>query len=101
MIGGFIICIVLAFIIIFMGYQIHIKKKLWLIAGYQEDSFIGDKEKLAKLSGIFSYKVGIATFLLPFGLEFLGDISGIIYAVFICVGTVAILVWTHIINKPI
>lgn len=100
MIAGFITCIVLAIIIIFMGYQIHIKQKLWLIAGYQEDSFVGDKDKLAKLFGIFSYIVGIATFLLPFGLEFWGDVSGIIYAVFICIGTVGILVWSHMINKP-
>ncbi|MGG0657069.1 DUF3784 domain-containing protein [Rummeliibacillus pycnus] len=100
MIAGFITCIVVALIIIIIGYQIHIKKKLWLIAGYQEDSFIGDKDKLAKLFGIFSYIVGITTIILPFGLEFLGEISGIIYAVFICVGTVAVLVWTQIINKP-
>ncbi|MGE7943899.1 DUF3784 domain-containing protein [Lysinibacillus xylanilyticus] len=100
MIAGFITCIVLAFIIIFMGYQIHIKQKLWLIAGYQEESFVGDKDKLVKLFGIFSYIVGIATFLLPFGLEFWGDVCGILYAVFICIGTVGILVWTHIINKP-
>lgn len=101
MIGGYITCIILALIFIFMGYLIHVKKKLWLIAGYQEGSFIGDKDKLAKLCGVFSYIVGIATFLLPFGLEFWGIISGIIYAVCICLGTVAILVWKQIINKPL
>lgn len=101
MIAGFITCIIVALIIIIIGYQIHIKKKLWLIAGYQENSFIGDKDKLAKLFGIFSYIVGIATFLLPFGLQFWGEISGIIYAVCVCVGTVAVLVWTQIINKPL
>lgn len=101
MIGGYITCIVLAFIIILMGYLIHIKKKLWLIAGYQEEGFIGDKDKLAKLFGVFSYIVGIATFLLPFGLEFWGLTSGIIYAVCICLGTVATLVWKQIINKPL
>jgi hypothetical protein len=101
MFAGYITCIVLAFIIIFMGFLIHVKKKLWLIAGYQEDSFIGNKVKLAKLFGVFSYIVGIATFLLPFGLEFWGNISGIIYAVCICLGTVATLVWKQIINKPL
>lgn len=101
MIVGFIVCIVLALSIIFMGYQIYIKKKLWLIAGYQEESFTGDKDKLAKLFGIFSYIVGIATFLLPFGLEYLGSISGIIYAVCIFVGSVTVIVWKQFINKPI
>ncbi|MGE7998347.1 DUF3784 domain-containing protein [Lysinibacillus sp. NPDC093190] len=84
--GGYITCIVLALIIIFMGYLIHAKRKLWLIAGYQEDSFICNKDKLAKLFGVFSYIVGIATFLLPFGLEFWGIISG--------------MVWRQLINKP-
>ncbi|MEB2301253.1 DUF3784 domain-containing protein [Lysinibacillus xylanilyticus] len=101
MIAGYITCIVLALIIIFMGYLIHIKKKLWLIAGYQEDSFLGDKDKLAKLFGLFSYIVGIATFLLPFGLEFWGIVSGMIYAVCICLGTVATLVLKQIMNKPL
>ncbi|MFJ6208747.1 DUF3784 domain-containing protein [Lysinibacillus sp. NPDC092081] len=101
MTGGYITCMVLALIITFMGYLIHVKKELWLIAGYQEDSFNGDKDKLAKLFGVFSYIVGIATFLLPFGLEFWGIISGIIYAVCICLGTVATLLWKQIINKPL
>ncbi|MGE7693886.1 DUF3784 domain-containing protein [Lysinibacillus sp. NPDC094177] len=101
MIAGYVTCIVLAILIIFMGYLIHIKKKLGLIAGYQEDSFIGDKDKLAKLFGIFSYIVGIATLLLPFGLEFWGNISGIIYAVCICLGSVATLVWKQKINKSL
>lgn len=101
MIVGFITCAVLALIIIFMGYQIHIKKKLWLIAGYQEESFTGDKDKLAKLFGIFAYIVGIATFLIPFGLEYLGSISGIIYAVCICVGSVIVIIRKQLINKSI
>lgn len=64
-------------------------------------NFIGDKDKLAKLFGVFSYIVGITTLLLPFGLEFWGHISAIIYAVCICLGTVATLVWKQIINKPL
>ncbi|MGE7948986.1 DUF3784 domain-containing protein [Lysinibacillus sp. NPDC093688] len=101
MIAGYITCIVLALIIIFMGFLIHIKKKMWLIAGYQEDSFLGDKDKLAKLFGLFSYIVGIATFLLPFGLEFWGIVSGMIYAICICLGTVVTLVLKQIMNKPL
>lgn len=41
MIAGYITCIVFALIFVFMGYLTHIKKKLWLIAGYQEESFFG------------------------------------------------------------
>lgn len=44
MIAGYTICIVLSLIFVFMGYLTHIKKKLWLIAGYQEELFLGDKD---------------------------------------------------------
>ncbi|MEI4800852.1 DUF3784 domain-containing protein [Bacillus sp. FJAT-51639] len=99
MIGGFITCIVIALIMIIMGYQIHIKKKLWLIAGYQEETFVGDKERLAKVSGVFLYVVGITTFLLPFGLESIGDIVAITYAVLVILGILLVIVWGNIINK--
>ncbi|MFB5253046.1 DUF3784 domain-containing protein [Bacillus mycoides] len=82
-----------------MGYQIHIKKKLWLIAGYQEETFVGDKERLAKVSGVFLYVVGIATFLLPFGLEIIGDIAAIIYAILVILGSLLVIVWGNLINK--
>ena len=82
-----------------MGYQIHIKKKLWLIAGYQEETFVGDKERLAKVSGVFLYVVGITTFLLPFGLESIGDIVAITYAVLVILGILLVIVWGNIINK--
>ncbi|SCL89564.1 A0A073KDX1 (Multidrug ABC transporter permease) [Bacillus cytotoxicus] len=55
MIGGFIICFLLGMLIIMLGYQIHIKKRLFLLAGYQEETFVGDKEKLAKISVFFLY----------------------------------------------
>ncbi len=96
----FVVCTLVSLIIVIMGYQIHIKKQLFLIAGYQEATFIGDKNKLAKLFGMFAYIVGIATFLLPFGLKFFGDISGKIYATCIITGIVFVLVRKQMINKP-
>ncbi|PGX91160.1 DUF3784 domain-containing protein [Bacillus cereus] len=97
--AGLGICTIVSLIIIISGYQIHIKKRLSLIAGYQEETFIGDKNKLAKLFGIFAYIVGIATFLLPFGLEKFGDIAGVIYAVCICGGVIIVLIWKSFINN--
>ncbi|WP_142337528.1 DUF3784 domain-containing protein [Bacillus sp. AFS059628] len=92
MIGEFVVCALVCFIIVIMGNLIHIKKQLFFIAGYQEATFIGDKNKLAKLFGIFAYIVGIAIILLPFGLELFGGISGKIYATCIVTGTVFVLV---------
>ncbi|WP_459501603.1 DUF3784 domain-containing protein [Bacillus sp. C1] len=100
MIGGFIICFLAGLLIIILGYQIHIKKRLFLIAGYQEETFVGDKEKLAKISGIFSYIIGIFTALLPFGLEAMGDAAGISYGIFVVISTIVIVIWGAVINKP-
>ncbi|ACK58827.1 conserved hypothetical protein [Bacillus cereus B4264] len=72
MLAGFLVCLFVGLLIIFLGYQIHVKKRLFLLAGYQEETFVGDKNKLAKLSGAFSYIVGVATIILPLGLEKIG-----------------------------
>ena len=70
MLAGFLVCLFVGLLIIFLGYQIHVKRKrLFLLAGYQEETFVGDKNKLAKLSGAFSYIVGVTTIILPLGLE--------------------------------
>ncbi|MFP3394229.1 DUF3784 domain-containing protein [Brevibacillus sp. SIMBA_076] len=75
------------------------KKRLFLLAGYQEETFVGDKNKLAKLSGVFSYIVGVATILLPFGLEKIGDVVGIVYAILIVLGTIVFLIKANMLNK--
>ncbi|KWU56448.1 multidrug ABC transporter permease [Bacillus mycoides] len=73
--------------------------RLLLIAGYQEETFVGDKEKLGMLAGVFSYLIGIATFLLPFGLETIGDAAGIDYGIFIVFSTIILLIGRNAINK--
>ncbi|HEK9102478.1 DUF3784 domain-containing protein [Bacillus pfraonensis] len=100
MIGGFIICFLVGMLIIILGYQTHIKKRLFLLTGYQEETFIGDKKKLAKIAGFFSYVIGIATALLPFGLEAIGDAAEISYGVFVVISTIVLIIWGNVINKP-
>ncbi|KFN01547.1 DUF3784 domain-containing protein [Bacillus clarus] len=99
MLAGFLICLFVGLLIIFLGYQIHVKKRLFLLAGYQEETFVGDKNKLAKLSGMFSYLVGVATILLPIGLEKIGDVVGIVYGVLIVLGTILFLIKANKLNK--
>ncbi|QWH17123.1 DUF3784 domain-containing protein [Bacillus mycoides] len=99
MLAGFLVCLFVGLLIIFLGYQIHVKKKLFLLAGYQAETFVGDKNKLAKLSGGFSYIVGVATILLPFGLEKIGDVVGIVYAILIVLGTIVFLIKANMLNK--
>lgn len=99
MLAGFLVCLFVGLLIIFLGYQIHVKKRLFLLAGYQEETFVGDKNKLAKLSGVFSYIVGVATILLPFGLEKIGDVVGVVYAILIVFGTMVFLMKANMLNK--
>ena len=99
MLAGFLVCLFVGLLIIFLGYQIHVNKKLFLLAGYQEETFVGDKNKLAKLSGVFSYIVRVATILLPFGLEKIGDVVGIVYAILIVLGTIVFLIKANMLNK--
>lgn len=77
----------------------HVKKRLFLLAGYQEETFVGDKNKLAKLSGVFSYIVGVVTIILPFGLEKIGDVVGIVYAILVVLGTIMFLIKANLLNK--
>ncbi|MCU4814864.1 hypothetical protein HFP64_23635 [Bacillus sp. AC79A.1] len=72
---------------------------MFLLAGYQEETFVGDKNKLVKLSGAFSYIVGVATIILPLGLEKIGDVVGNIYTILIVLGTVAFIIKANLLNK--
>ncbi|UYX55365.1 DUF3784 domain-containing protein [Bacillus thuringiensis] len=77
----------------------HVKKRLFLLAGYQEETFVGDKNKLAKLSAVCSYIVGVVTIILPFGLEKIGDVVGIVYAILVVLGTIMFLIEANLLNK--
>ncbi|HEF1905010.1 TPA: hypothetical protein R9Y97_004359 [Bacillus cereus] len=70
-----------------------------MLAGYQEETFVGDKNKLAKLSGAFSYIVGVATIILPLGLEKIGDVVGIVYAILIVLGTIVFIIKANLLKK--
>ncbi|MCU4713775.1 DUF3784 domain-containing protein [Bacillus cereus] len=99
MLAGFLVCLFVGLLIIFLVYQIHVKKRLFLLAGYQEETFVRDKNKLAKLSGAFSYIVGVATIILPLSLEKIGDVVSIIYAILIVLGTVVFIIKANLLNK--
>ncbi|WP_397538857.1 DUF3784 domain-containing protein [Rummeliibacillus pycnus] len=64
---------------------------LFLIAGYNEAIFEGDKEKLAKGTGIVLIISGIVTILLPYFLYWFGNTMGIIYCLLIIIGIMVII----------
>ncbi|MFS0820677.1 DUF3784 domain-containing protein [Bacillus sp. 1P02SD] len=100
MLAGFIICFLVGLFCIFMGYLIWKKKQLSLIAGYNEETYKGDKEKLAKVVGLFTIFVGLLTILLPFGLEFVSELFGLLFGAVITIGSIALIIYVNKLNKP-
>ena len=88
---GLIITSIVGLICIVLGYLIWYKKMLFLIAGYNEATFEGDKEKLAKGTGIVLIISGIVTILLPYFLYWFGNTMGIIYCLLIIIGIIVII----------
>jgi hypothetical protein len=99
MLGGFIVCAIVGLLCIFMGLLIWKKKQLSLIAGYNEETFKGDKNRLAKAVGQFTILVGILTILLPFGLEFINEILGAFFGIVVVLGVVGLLIYINKLNK--
>ncbi|MBA4536840.1 DUF3784 domain-containing protein [Bacillus aquiflavi] len=99
LLAGVIVCTFVSILLIFLGCFIWKKKKLSLIGGFDDQTFKGDKNKLAKLFGVFSILVGVLTFILPFGLEFAGTNAGIIYMVLVVVGIIFVLIYANKLNR--
>jgi len=97
--GGFITCLFVSLLFFLFSYLIWHKKQLTLIAGFDESSYKGNKDKLAKTTGIFTLLVGILTLILPLGLEFLGSYVGIIFTVIIVIGTFGFIIYINLMNK--
>ncbi|WP_449538640.1 DUF3784 domain-containing protein [Ferdinandcohnia sp. Marseille-Q9671] len=99
MLGGFIVCAIVGLLCIFMGLLIWKKKQLSLIAGYNEETFKGDKNRLAKAVGQFTILVGILTILLPFGLEFINELLGAVFGIVVVLGVIGLLIYINKLNK--
>lgn len=100
MLAGFITCFLVGVLCIFMGYLTWKKKMLSLIAGYNEETFKGDKEKLAKAVGVFTIIIGLLTIFLPFGLEYLSEWVGLLFGAITLVGTIVLIIYVNKLNHP-
>jgi Domain of unknown function (DUF3784) len=100
MLAGFITCFIVGLLCTFMGFLVWKKKMLSLIAGYNEETFKGDKEKLAKAVGVFTIMIGVLTTLLPFGLEFISEWVGLLYGAITVVGSIVLLIYVNKLNHP-
>ncbi|XRG79821.1 hypothetical protein V5E38_05745 [Rossellomorea sp. GAMAL-10_SWC] len=78
-----LIYLLAALVIFAFAYMIWKKKMLFLLIGFNEKLFLGDKEKLAKRVGIITTIIGLGTFLLPIFTYIFGQNAISFYGVFV------------------
>lgn len=97
--GGIITCIFVSFILFLFSFVIWKRKDLSFVAGYNEQTFSGDKNKLANAVGAFLMISAVLTLILPFALEFVGAIAGILFAIILITGIIGLVIYIKFINK--
>ena len=97
--GGIITCIFVSVILFLFSFVIWKKKDLSFVAGYNEQTFSGDKNKLANAVGAFLMISAVLTLILPFALEFIGAIAGILFATILITGIIGLVIYIKFINK--
>ncbi|MTH54620.1 DUF3784 domain-containing protein [Bacillus mangrovi] len=98
MIEGYLVCAAVGILLFVMAYLIWKKKHLYLIAGYSEEAFKGDKEKLARTMGLFCAVIGLLTLFLPFGLDFIGDAAGIAFGAVVYLSAVFLVIYVQLLK---
>ena len=97
--GGIITCIFVSVILSLFSCIIWKKKDLSFVAGYNEQTFSGDKNKLANAVGAFLMSSAVLTLILPFALEFIGEFAGIVFAIIIITGIIGLVLYIKLLNK--
>jgi len=97
--GGMITCIFVSVILFLFSFVIWKKKDLSFVAGYNEQTFRGDKNKLANAVGTFLLISAVLILMLPFALEFIGTSAGIIVATLLITGIIGLVIYIKSINK--
>ncbi|WP_162920092.1 DUF3784 domain-containing protein [Paenisporosarcina cavernae] len=88
--------IALSLLFFLASYFIWKKQKLWLLAGYHEENFIGDKKRLARDAGIFTFIIGLLTLAMSLLIDSYGDFVGIIYAIVIAILSIGFLIKVNV-----
>ena len=97
--GGIVVCIFVSVILSLFSFVIWKKKDLSFVAGYNEQTFSGDKNKLANAVGAFLMISAVLILMLPFALEFIGTSAGIIFATILITGIIGLVIYIKSINK--
>ncbi|MCQ9282530.1 hypothetical protein NQ129_12145 [Priestia aryabhattai] len=71
--------LIVSIICFLFSYLIGYKKMLFLVIGYKDELFLGDKNKLGKRIGTIAFLLGVMTLLLPLGLTWFGSVAFSVY----------------------
>nr|WP_239581468.1 DUF3784 domain-containing protein [Jeotgalibacillus terrae] len=96
-----IVCFFVSGILFFFSYQIGKKKELTLIAGFNEETFKGDKNKLAGATGLYLMILGILMLVFPLGFAFFGSIAGQVLFVLVIVTTILLIWYMNRLSKSV
>ena len=97
--GGIITCMFVSGILFLFSFIIWKKKDLSFVAGYNEQTFSGDRNKLANAVGAFLMISAVLTLILPFALAFIGGIAGGIFTIILITGIIGLVIYIKSINK--
>ena len=97
--GGIITCIFVSVILFLFSFIIWKKKDLSFVAGYNEQTFSGDRNKLANAVGAFLMISAVLTLILPFALVFIGGIAGGMFTIIQITGIIGLVIYIKSINK--
>jgi len=100
-IGPVIACLFTSAVLFLFSYLIWKKQEFTLIAGFNENTFQGDKNKLANAVGFFLMACGVLILILPFGIELVGLVAGQVISILIILGIVILVFYILRLNKSV
>ncbi|MGN7410909.1 DUF3784 domain-containing protein [Sporosarcina sp. SAFN-010] len=100
-IGPVIACLFTSALLFLFSYLIWKKQEFTLIAGFNENTFRGDKNKLANSVGFFLMTSGVLILILPFGIGVVGLIAGQVISILIILGIVILVFYINRLSKSV
>lgn len=100
-IGPVIACLFTSALLFLFSYLIWKRQEFTLIAGFNENTFRGDKNKLANSVGFFLMTSGVLILILPLGIGLVGLIAGQVISILIILGIVILIFYINRLSKSV
>lgn len=100
-IGPIIACFFTSTLLFLFSYLIWKKRDFTLIAGFNESTFKGDKNKLATAIGCFLLASGGLILILPISIKLAGLVAVQVLSVLIIVGLLLLLYYINKLSKAV